>query len=72
MKPVKNIGINGKPTPRKSGFDLWMETHQVTCRNRPMAQVCREHGWQNEVQYPWILPGKEREQSLWSGIHNNE
>jgi len=52
-------------------FDGWMQQRQVFWRNDPANQVCREQGWQNGRQYPWILPSAKWEEGLWPGIRSD-
>ncbi len=53
---------------KNTSFDAWMRDRQIAWRNKSGNVECREQGWQNGGQYPWILPSKKWEQSLWPGI----
>lgn len=53
---------------RCDSFDTQMRNHQVAWRSIPGNFVCPEHGSQNGLTRPWILPSDKWEQSLWSGI----
>lgn len=56
--------MSGKST----SFDALMRDRQIAWRNKADNVECREQGWQNGGQYPWILPSDKWEQSLWPGI----
>ena len=49
-------------------FDVWMTEYQTRWRETHIA--CKELGWQNKKQYPWILPARLWEEGLWPGIRS--
>jgi len=61
MKPVNTCN---------DSFDDQMRNHQVAWRSVPENGICSGNGWQNRLQYPWIIPSDKWEQSLWPGIRS--
>jgi hypothetical protein len=51
-----------------SAFDTFMNDYQVAWRAEQVES--QEQGWQNGKQYPWILPRRLWESSLWPGIRS--
>lgn len=49
-------------------FDTYMNEYQVAWRREHVES--QEQGWQTGKQYPWILPRKLWESSLWPGIRS--